>query len=104
LTHKISGVMSIPNLRVFNSSGWTNLDMVIDAVSNDKVIMWRQKASEVAFAGEAEELRPHLAQGLKKMQGLHNTVVLRELQTLNGNLDRLHKWARIAIEEAERFS
>lgn len=104
LTNKISGVMSIPNLRVFNSSAWTNLDMVIDAVGEDKVIMWRQKASDVVFAENAEDLRPHLEQGLSKLKGLHNTVVLRELQTLNGNIDRLHKWARIAIETAEKYS
>lgn len=104
LTTKISGVMSIPNLRVFNSSAWTNLDMVIDAVGEDKVIMWRQKASDVVFAENAEDLRPHLEEGLRKLKGLHNTVVLRELQTLNNNIDRLHKWARIAIETAEKYS
>ena len=103
LTRKIDGVRSIPNLRVFNSSAWTNLDMVIDAVGRSKVIMWRQKASDVVFADTAEDLRPHLRQGLKKLSGLHNTVVLRELQTLNGNMDRLHKWAKIAIEEAEKY-
>ena len=92
LTHKIKGVMSIPNLRVFNSSAWTNLDMVIEAVGSGKVLMWRQKASDVVFAEKAEDLRAHLHEGLRKLEGLHNTVVLRELQTLNGNLDRLQNY------------
>ncbi len=104
LTRKIPGVMSIPNLRIFVCSAWSNLDRIMEAVGTEKVIMWRQKASDVVFTRDTADLRAPLEEGLKKMQGFHKQVVLRELQTLCGNMDRLHVWTRLAIEAAEKYS
>ncbi len=104
LTKKIDGVLSIPNLRVFVCSAWTNLDTVIERVGRRHVIMWRQKASDVVFPHEAETLRRQLDDGLRKLQGHHVQIVLRELQTLAGHPDRLHVWTRLAIEAAEKYS
>lgn len=104
LTRKIDGVLSLPNLRVFICSAWTDLDKVIEKVGARRVIMWRQKASEVVFAEDPETLRPHLESGMRRLQGCYVQIVLRELQTLGGHLDRLHVWARLAKEVAEKYS
>jgi hypothetical protein len=102
LTKKIDGVLSIPNLRVFICSAWTNLDTVIERVGRKHVIMWRQKASDVVFPHDTETLRRQLDEGLRKLRGHHVQVVLRELQTLAGHPDRLHVWTKLAIEAAEK--
>lgn len=104
LTKKIDGVLSIPNLRVFVCSAWTNLDTVIEKVSRKHVIMWRQKASDVVFPHDTQTLRRQLDEGLRKLQGHHVQVVLRELQTLAGHPDRLHVWTKLAIEAAEKYA
>ena len=44
LTQKIDGVLSLSNLRIFVCSAWTDLQAVQEAVGQDYVIMWRQKA------------------------------------------------------------
>jgi hypothetical protein len=49
-------------------------------------------------------IRAHLEQGVRKLQGHHYQIVLRELQTLNGRPERLREWARVAIELAERYA
>lgn len=103
LTHKIDGVLSIPNLRIFVCSAWTDLSKVVERVGDKHVIMWRQKATDVVHAPDAAALRKALRDGLGQLKGCHVQIVLRELQTLNGRLDRLHEWARIAIEEAARI-
>lgn len=104
LTKKIDGVLSIPNLRVFVCSAWTNLDTVIERVGRKHVIMWRQKASDVVFPDDTATLRRQLDEGMKKLQGHHVQIVLRELQTLAGHPDRLHVWTRLAIETAEKYA
>lgn len=104
LTRKIDGVLSIPNLRVFVCSAWTNLDTVIEKVGRRHVIMWRQKASDVVFPDDVNVLARQLDEGLRKLRGHHAQIVLRELQTLAGHPDRLHVWTRLAIEAAERYA
>jgi len=100
LTHKIDGVLSLRNLRIFVSSAWTDLDRVIERVGNNHVIMWRQKASDVVFADDADALRRDLRDGMRRLRGCHVQIVLRELQTLAGHSDRLHVWTRLAKEAA----
>jgi hypothetical protein len=37
-------VLSIPNLRIFVCSAWSDLGRVVDAVGGRHTIMWRRKA------------------------------------------------------------
>jgi hypothetical protein len=104
LTRKIEGVLSIPNLRIFVSSAWTNLDRVIERVGDRYVIMWRQKASDVVFAQDPASLKRDLDEGMRRLRGCHVQIVLRELQTLAGHPDRLHVWTRLAQEVAAKYA
>ena len=103
LTRKTQGVLTIPNLRIFVCSAWTDLRRVVDAVGSRYAIMWRQKASDVVFADDLGTIRRHLHEGMKLSQGAYRQVVLRELQTLNGHMRRLHEWTALAREAAEEF-
>jgi len=106
LTHKIDGVLTIPNLRIFVSSAWTDLDKVIDKCDGRYAIMWRQKASEVVFTPDSDldRIARHLDDGMRRLKGCYYQVVLRELQTLAGHMDRLHVWTRMAVEAAQRWA
>jgi hypothetical protein len=104
LTKKIPQVLSIPNLRIFVCSAWTNLTKLLEAVGHSYCIMWRQKATDVVFPDDPETIRRDLLAGAKQLQGHYYQIVLRELQTLRGHMDRLHVWTRYAIEAAEKYS
>ena len=104
LTHKIDGVLSIPNLRIFVCSAWTDLDLVLERVGRTCCIMWRQKASDVVFPDDPDKIRIDLMEGTRRLQGHYYQIVLRELQTLAGHPDRLHEWTRFAKEAAEKYS
>ena len=104
LTRKIAGVLSIPNLRIFTCSAWTDLDRVLDACGKKYCIMWRQKASDVVFSDDANVLRAALCDGARRLQGSYYQIVLRELETLAGHPDRLHVWTRLAKDAAERYA
>jgi hypothetical protein len=104
LTHKIDGVLSIPNLRIFVCSAWTDLDVVLNKINKNYCIMWRQKASDVVFAESEKQLGEQMEGGLRKLQGQYYQIVLRELQTLAGNMNRLHVWTAIAKELAAKYA
>jgi hypothetical protein len=82
---------------------WTDLRAVPEAVGQDYVIMWRQKASDVVFPDDVETIRRDLEDGCRQLQGYRYQIVLRELQTLSGHPDRLYEWTRAAIEMAEQY-
>ncbi len=104
LTHKIQGVLSLKNLRIFVCSAWTDLAKVQAAVGQNYVIMWRQKASDVVFPDDLSVIRRDLEHGAQQLQGFRYQIVLRELQTLAGHPRRLHDWTRIAKEMAEKYA
>jgi hypothetical protein len=104
LSRKIGIVLRIPNLRVFVSSYWTDLDKVIAACGATHTIMWRQPAALVTHAHDLEPIKRHLEEGMRRLQGCCYQVVLRELETLGGHPQRLHEWARAAIAAAEEFA
>jgi hypothetical protein len=104
LTHKIDGVLSIPNLRIFTCSAWTDLDAVMEKVGQDYCIMWRQKASDVVFPDDSSKIKSDLMDGARRLQGHYYQVVLRELETLAGHPDRLHVWTQCAKEAAAQFA
>jgi hypothetical protein len=103
LTRKIDGVLSIPNLRIFVCSAWTDLQKVVDAVGDRYTIMWREKASDIVFADSIKTIRENQENAMKIAQGCYVQIVLRELQTLNGNLGRLNEWAQSAKEVAAKY-
>ena len=104
LTTKISQVLSIPNLRIFVVSFWTDLEKVIEAVGRDYCIMWRQSAAQVTLPDDLREHREHLERGLKNLQGHHYQIVLREIETVKKNPERLREWARLAVDLAETYA
>ena len=104
LTHKMESVLSIPNLRTFVCSAWTDLDKLLERVGTDYVIMWRQKASDVVFPDDVQTIKRDLENGAKSLQGSYYQIVLRELQTLSGHPDRLHVWTQRAKEAAAKYA
>jgi hypothetical protein len=104
LTRKIDLILRIPNLRVFVSSFWTDLDRVIEKTAGRYTIMWRQPAAGVMLPDDLQPIRDHLDQGLRKLQGYPYQVVLREVQSLHGHPNRIREWAQTAIELAGKYA
>lgn len=102
LTRKMDGVLSIPNLRIFVCSAWTDLQKLVDAVGDKYTIMWREKASEIVF-NDMASIRRNQEEAMRTARGCCVQIVLRELQTLNGRPERLKEWAESAKEVAARF-
>jgi len=98
LTNKIPLILSIPNLRKFVCSAWTDIGQLAEAVGDRYVIEWRQKATDVVYAPDLTEVREHLELGLRLANGCCVQIVLQELETTNRNPRRLADWSALAKE------
>jgi len=104
LTHKMDGVLSIPNLRIFVSGPWTDLETAAAMCRDRACIVWRQKATDVIFTDDLATTRKHLEDGLKLTRGCSRAIVLQEVMTTNGNPSRLNEWVEVAKQSSEAFS
>ena len=103
LTNKIGLILSIPNLRRFVCSPWTDIGKLAAAVGDRYAIEWRQKATDVVYASaDLQSVAKHLERGLRLAAKCPIMIVLQELETVNGNLTRLSEWAALAKDVGAR--
>jgi hypothetical protein len=102
LTQKIDEVLTVPNLKVFVSSAWTDLEKVADKVGKTHCIMWRHSASDVTCLETLDKVREDTERGVKTLQGCRYQVVLREIESLFGRPTRIYDWAQMAKEIVSR--
>jgi len=102
LTNKIQSILSVPNLRRFVCSAWTDIEKLASALGNRYCIEWRQKATDVVFAPDLSQMEKHLEDGLRAARGTPTMIVLQELETVRGDLGRLREWTALAVEVGAR--
>ena len=102
LTNKIDLILTIPNLRRFVCSPWTDIGKLAEALGDRYCIEWRQKATDVVYASDLGEQEKHLERGLRRARRTPVMIVLQELETVNGNPRRLSDWAAMAKDVAAR--
>jgi hypothetical protein len=102
LTRKLHLVLTIPNLRKFICSPWTDLEKMVSAVGDRYTIEWRQKATDVVFAPDMTPIRQHLQRGLQITRQSCLQIVLQELHTVAGRPERLAEWSAAAKELGEK--
>ena len=102
LTQKIDQVLTVPNLKVFVSSAWTDLEKVVEKVGETHCIMWRQSASDVTCLKTLDKVRGDTERGVRILDGCRYQVVLREIESLFGRPTRLYDWAQMVKEIVSR--
>jgi len=98
LTQKIDQVLTVPNLRIFVSSAWSDLAKIVKKTEGKHCIMWRHSASDVTCLENLNKVRKDTEKGAKILKGRRYQVVLRELQTLLGRENRIYDWAQMCKE------
>jgi hypothetical protein len=103
LTDRIEIVKTLPNLRLFICSAWTDLEKLVSILADEYAIEWRQKATDVIFADDLENVRRHLEEGLRTARGCHIQIILDTVMTLGGHPDRLREWVTLAKELGAKY-
>jgi hypothetical protein len=106
LDRKIRILKRIPNLRKVSVSPWNDMERMAGELGGDYVFSF--KPNPAIFAEDSwnpEKARAELVSVLEKTRGrCHVEIIMKDISTVRYQPRRLWEWARIAEEEAARFS
>lgn len=104
LTNKIKLLRQIKNLRSIAITPIADVAKCAEQIGSDYVFSWRPNPAQMVCVGFDEgNIRQHLKRGLEDAQGCRVHILLKDVETVEGDLTRLPRWARIAREAAESF-
>ena len=105
LDNKLDLVRRIPNLTKILAGPLSNPARYPERFGEDCVISWRPLGSIVSgLHFNEDQQRAQLREGLEKLKGCQVEVHMHEPMTVQNDIQRISKWAEIAIQEAERVA
>jgi hypothetical protein len=103
LTLKIHLLKQIGNLRRIAVTPWADVKRCAEQIGREYVMSWRPNPTNMVSAGfDADQVRQRLRQGLNDARGCRVEILLKDVETVENDPERLKKWTKIAQEEAER--
>jgi hypothetical protein len=102
LTRKIDMLRQLSSLRCIAVAPSADLALCAEQIGTDYVMSWRPNPTDMVCAGwDEDRVRRVIRQGLEVSRGTHVHVCLKDIETVQGNLQRLARWTEIAREIAE---
>jgi hypothetical protein len=102
LHNKVALLRTIPNLRKILAGPIANVRKIVEEVGADYIVTWRPNPAVMVSGGfDPRRVRRLIRETLAMARGCHIEINLKELLTVQNDMGRLVKWARIATEEAE---
>jgi hypothetical protein len=101
LTRKLDVLRQIPNLRRIAVSPMANVRECAEQIGDDYVFSYRPSPSDmVGYGWDEERARRILREDLQvcKANGCHVDITLKDVETVQGERQRLFDWMRVARE------
>lgn len=101
LTRKIDVLRQIPNLRRIAVSPMANVASCAEQIGDEYVFSYRPSPSDmVGYSWDEERVRRILRRdlGICKANGCHVDITLKDVETVQGERQRLFDWMRVARE------
>ena len=81
-----------------------NVAKCAEQIETDYVFSWRPNPAQMVCVGfDEKNICQILRRGLEDARGCRAHILLKDVETVEGDLGRLPAWARIAREVAEQF-
>lgn len=97
LSQKIDMLRQIPNLRRIAVSPFSNVAECAEKIGRDYIFGYRPSPTDmVSYGYDPERIRSILKQDLESCKHCHVDITLKDVQTVQGDADRMRKWVRIA--------
>jgi hypothetical protein len=107
LTHKIGMLRQIPNLRRIAVAPRANVRRCAEQIGQDYVLSYRPNPAEMVCCGFApDHVRKVVADALEAADGCHVDITLKDIQTVQGQPQRLREWVRVvraAVHEHQGY-
>jgi len=99
LTEKIDVLRQIPNLRRIAVAPRANLRRCAEQIGADYVISWRPNPAETVSCGfDPDHIRRMTREALEITRGRHIDITLKDVETVEGQPERLREWVKIVRE------
>lgn len=97
LTQKIDMLRAIPNLRRIAVSPFANVPACAEQIGTDYVVSYRPSPSDmVGYGFDADRIRQILTRDLEACRECHVDITLKDVETVQGQADRVRKWVKLA--------
>jgi hypothetical protein len=105
LTRKIGILRKIPNLRIIAVTPRADVRRCAEQIGGDYVLSWRPNPADMVSCQFHESfIRRTIREGLEACRGCHVHVHLKDIETVQGDTDRLRRWVNIVREVAEEVA
>jgi hypothetical protein len=104
LTQKIDMLRQIPNLRIIAVTPLADIAKCAERIGADYVISWRPNPTDMVCADfNPERIRRIIRHGLEVSKGCRIHIHLKDVETVQGETDRLARWVRIVRDIADDY-
>ncbi len=96
LTRKIDMLRQIPNLRRIAVSPFADLKKCAEQIGSDYILSYRPNPAEIAETLNPDRVRTSIKHALEicKANGCHTDITLKDVETVQGNPDRVREWVK----------
>jgi hypothetical protein len=102
LTRKIDMLRQVPNLRIIAVTPRADVRQCAEQIGSDYVMSWRPNPADMICCQFDEALiRRIIRSGLDASRGCRVHIHLKDIETVQGQPDRLERWVRIVREVAD---
>jgi len=99
LTHKIDMLRQIPNLRRIAVALTADVARCAEQIGTDYVFSYRPSPADmVSYGYDPDRIRRILRRDLGVCHDCHVDITLKDVQTVQGDPDRVRNWVRITRE------
>lgn len=96
LTEKIDMLRQVPNLRIIAVSPRADVAKCAEQIGTDYVISWRPNPTDMICSGfDEERIVRIMRQGLKALAGCRFQIHLKDIETVEGETERIARWVQI---------
>ena len=104
LSEKIDVLRQIPNLRRIAVAPRADLRRCAEQIGTDYVISWRPNPAETVSCGfDPDHIRHITREALEITKGQHVDITLKDIETVEGQPERLREWVMLVREVISDF-
>ncbi len=99
LTHKIDRLRQIPNLRRIAVSPFADVARCAEQIGTDYVVSYRPSPADmVSYRFDPDRVRSIVRRDLEACRGCHVDITLKDVETVEGDPERVRTWTRLVRE------
>ena len=99
MTHKIDMVRRIPNLRRIAVSPFADVASCAEQIGRDYVVSYRPSPSDmVGYGFDKDFVKRTIRRDLESCKGSHVDITLKDVETVQGDPNRIRNWVAAVRE------